>query len=317
MFYNIPTTSVMSRKKFNQQYYRYNQHYQHNFLNSNKEVKNNITIKNHKPDFDKASAKDMQKQQDISKVEEKHKLDVVPSTSPNKSEALILLASDSPPSSTSSSQHNCVGENKDINLDCSSCWTNLVTPQCTDTKSLQFWPWVHISRAESSSMSSESPCNSSISASINSNAEKNNIPNFNRGSNADNISTTTDNPNSKLSLFTESGRKSKFVEDHTGMTTALEPNTVNTASATTRVVDSTITTTTNCATDKEMTSKSKSNATLAHHPLLAAKEFPNSSSISTKASKDSNDNATKTFIITSPANSPTPSTSGSPPSNSY
>lgn len=70
MFYNIPTTSVMSRKKFNQQYYRYNQHYQHNFLNSNKEVKNNITIKNHKPDFDKASAKDMQKQQDISKVEE-------------------------------------------------------------------------------------------------------------------------------------------------------------------------------------------------------------------------------------------------------
>ncbi|XP_053948280.1 poly(A) RNA polymerase gld-2 homolog B isoform X1 [Anastrepha ludens] len=87
-----------------------------------------------------------------------------PSTSP-KIAAPILLASSTITAANPSGQHNCLGENTSINLDCNSCWTNLVTPQCSESQTLLSWPWVHVSRRKSVSVSSTSSYSSSTSVS--------------------------------------------------------------------------------------------------------------------------------------------------------
>ncbi|XP_036345533.1 putative uncharacterized protein DDB_G0282133 [Rhagoletis pomonella] len=63
-------------------------------------------------------------------------------------------------------QHDCISSIKSINLDCNSCWANLVTPQVSESQASLPWPWVHVSRHKSTSVSSTSSYSSSASSSI-------------------------------------------------------------------------------------------------------------------------------------------------------
>ncbi|XP_011191026.1 poly(A) RNA polymerase gld-2 homolog B [Zeugodacus cucurbitae] len=405
MFYNIPTTSVLNRKKYYQQHHRHNQH-QHNFTNNNKDIRNNIAIKNHNSlESDPSNIPCVQKQNipkvDNSKVEDfvnnNTTLNVnnicIPHIHDDTCDVTtvdnsIALSShraksefkqqasptDNFPASIPADKHNCVGENKNINLDCNSCWTNLVTPQYTESPALLSWPWVHISRRKSSSISSTSSYSSSVSSAISASTESNpelqqNIGvtyssnlntskkksfrkgntnnNNNRGSidtrylsprgkgqrqrRTSNVSTITDDPESKVSLITESQRNIHLAEDSTAMSTALATNTVSATATTTSTVDSKVETTIAAESTDALVKPSSSVVTLTvtSPSSSSAKEItnieelanlsvsPTPPAIPTTNTQSSGESSSSSLTLTTPSGSPTVATPGSSPSNSY
>ncbi|XP_049310982.1 poly(A) RNA polymerase gld-2 homolog B [Bactrocera dorsalis] len=398
MFYNIPTTSVLNRKKYYQQHHRHNQH-QHNFVNNSKEIRNNIPIKNHNMlESDPSNPIEVHlacvQKQNIPKVDNSKVEDFVNNNTATLNVNNICIqqipddncdgttvdnsialsshraksefkqhapSTDNFPVSTPADKHNCVGENKSINLDCNSCWTNLVAPQCTESPASLSWPWVHISRRKSSSISSTSSYSSSVSSALSISAESNpelqqsisvtyannsytskkksfrkgNTSN-NRGNidtryssprvkgqrqrRATNVSNTTD----EVPLITESQRKIHPAEDPTAMSTALATNTVSATATTTSTVDSKVEITI-AAENASGLVKSTSNVvtlTVTSPSLSSPQEITNidefaSLPVLPAAPQPSGESTNSSVTLTTPSGSPTASTPGSSPSNSY